>query len=484
MATEQATPYVPDARPERPAFRLLGARQQYNRLYVLVALSDAASVVGGFALAAFIRSPVNRRVALSGPMLALLPILVIAVFSSLRLYQVHQLSSAEEFRRLGHAVTATVVISMAVLIWRPLPFDRSAFLIVWPASLLLVLTSRRLWRQYIRNARRRGSLTFRTVIVGTGPEAERLRETLLETTLGFEALGFVATDHSRGLGSRNLPVLGHVRDIRTLIDEIAADCIFVTATAVGTDDMKYVSKAVRLDGIELRFTVNLPEVKTNRVAVLPVGRAMTLSLAPVQLTGPQTGLKRIFDICAASLGVLVLLPVFALIAIAIKGTSKGSVLYRQARVGHRGRRFVMYKFRSMVSDAESMLALVREENEASAPLFKIKNDPRETSVGRFLRRASLDELPQLFNVIKGEMSLVGPRPALESELGSYKEWHFDRLEMRPGITGLWQITRNGVWSFDDCVRLDLFYIENWSLSYDLFVILKTIPTVVSMRGGW
>jgi lipopolysaccharide/colanic/teichoic acid biosynthesis glycosyltransferase len=159
------------------------------------------------------------------------------------------------------------------------------------------------------------------------------------------------------------------------------------------------------------------------------------------------------------------------------------VLFRQDRVGRRGKAFVMLKIRTMVAGAEEMRGGLEGRNERAGPLFKVKDDPRVTPVGRFLRRWALDELPQLFNVLKGDMSLVGPRPPLRAEVVTYEDWHLDRLEVRPGITGLWQVSDKNQPSFDDCVRLDLFYIENWSLSYDLFLLAKTVPAILGGRGS-
>jgi lipopolysaccharide/colanic/teichoic acid biosynthesis glycosyltransferase len=168
----------------------------------------------------------------------------------------------------------------------------------------------------------------------------------------------------------------------------------------------------------------------------------------------------------------------------VKATSRGPVLFRQQRVGRDGQLFTIYKFRTMVHDAESRLALLADQNEAQGPLFKIRKDPRITRMGRWLRRASLDELPQLLNVLTGEMSLVGPRPPLPTEVAVYHDWHRDRLAVQPGITGLWQVGGRSELSFDDAVRLDLFYIENWSLTLDLFILGKTVPAVLSSRGAY
>jgi lipopolysaccharide/colanic/teichoic acid biosynthesis glycosyltransferase len=168
----------------------------------------------------------------------------------------------------------------------------------------------------------------------------------------------------------------------------------------------------------------------------------------------------------------------------VKVSSPGPVLYRQVRIGLRGRPFTMLKFRTMRSGADRDVEALRAEHRVHDVMFKIKDDPRVTKVGRFLRRFSIDELPQLLNVVRGDMSLVGPRPALPEEVAKYEEWHMDRLEVPPGITGLWQISGRADLSFDECVQLDLFYIENWSLSYELFILGKTIPVMMSRRGAY
>jgi lipopolysaccharide/colanic/teichoic acid biosynthesis glycosyltransferase len=172
------------------------------------------------------------------------------------------------------------------------------------------------------------------------------------------------------------------------------------------------------------------------------------------------------------------------VAAAVKATSPGPVVFRQERIGLRGRPFTLLKFRTMVAEADQLLDELRARNEADGPLFKLRQDPRVTRVGAVLRRYSIDELPQLWNVLKGEMSLVGPRPPLAREVALYEEWQLDRLEVRPGITGLWQVSGRSELSFDDYVRLDLFYVENWSIAYDLFILSKTVPLLVSARGAY
>jgi exopolysaccharide biosynthesis polyprenyl glycosylphosphotransferase len=235
--------------------------------------------------------------------------------------------------------------------------------------------------------------------------------------------------------------------------------------------------------VEVRITANVQEILSTRVAAQPLGSLMAFSLKPVSLTGVQALAKRTFDIGLTAIGMVIGLPLFAAVALAVKLSSRGPVFFRQERVGYHGRPFTMLKFRTMVVDAEAMLDGLMEQNEATGPLFKIKGDPRVTPVGRFLRKWSLDELPQLWNVLVGDMSLVGPRPPLAREVAQYEDWMMSRLEVRPGLTGLWQVSGRSDLPFDDYVRLDLFYIENWSLAYDLFIIAKSVPMLVTGRGA-
>jgi exopolysaccharide biosynthesis polyprenyl glycosylphosphotransferase len=194
--------------------------------------------------------------------------------------------------------------------------------------------------------------------------------------------------------------------------------------------------------------------------------------------------KRVFDLVLSCAVVLIGLPVWLLLAAAIKLTSSGPVLYSQDRVGKDGELFGMYKFRSMYEDADARRVELMADNEASGPLFKMKNDPRVTSVGKWLRRFSIDEFPQIINVLKGEMSLVGPRPPLPSEVERYTAHDLRRLEVVPGMTGLWQVSGRSSLTFDEMVRLDLFYIENWSVGLDITLLFRTIPAVLFARGAY
>jgi exopolysaccharide biosynthesis polyprenyl glycosylphosphotransferase len=401
----------------------------------------------------------------------------------MRLYRVHQFSTAEEFRRIIVAISLIISATVMVSFWSKASFSRLWMLLSWGLGLVFALSVRRLWHWRVRRIRLEGKLTFRTLIVGANLEAERLAATMRTRELGFEPVGFVAG----GLDELRLDdprVLGPVAGIRELIRETKADCLFVASSAVTPEDVVQIMKARRLENVEVRFTANLPTVLSSRLAPQTIGGVMTLSVNVLQLTRFQAAAKRACDLVISALGLLALLPLFAVLAAAIKATSPGPVVFRQERIGLRGRPFTLLKFRTMVVGADQLLEDLRERNEADGPLFKLRQDPRVTRVGAVLRRYSIDELPQLWNVLKGEMSLVGPRPPLAGEVALYEEWQLDRLEVRPGITGLWQVSGRSELSFEDYVRLDLFYVENWSIAYDLFILSKTVPLLVSTRGAY
>jgi len=223
-------------------------------------------------------------------------------------------------------------------------------------------------------------------------------------------------------------------------------------------------------------------VAASRMAVQRFDDVPVLGLRPAQLTPWQRSLKRAFDLVVASLLLLVLSPILLTCALAVRLTSPGPVLFRQQRVGKDGSLFSMHKFRSMVADAEAHLQALQAQKDTDGPIFKLHRDPRITPVGRILRSFSLDELPQLLDVLRGDMSLVGPRPLPTYEVDLTDPWARNRLRVRPGLTGLWQVSGRHLLPFDDLIRYDLFYVENWSLSMDLYILVRTIPAVLFRSG--
>ena len=239
--------------------------------------------------------------------------------------------------------------------------------------------------------------------------------------------------------------------------------------------MEGITVSVATDYFELKFA----KARQSDLHGFPL---LTFETVPKDIWG--LFLKRLFDIVVSGMSLVLLSPVFAAIAIAVKATSPGPALFRQARVSVNGRKFKLLKFRTMVADAEAKLDGLRDKNEMKGPVFKIENDPRITKIGRFLRKFSLDELPQFWNVLTGDMSIVGPRPPIPSEVNEYDPWQRRRLSMRPGITCIWQVSgRNRITDFNEWTKLDLEYIDNWSLWLDLELFFKTIPVVLLAKGA-
>lgn len=474
-------------------------RQRYARLALFMATTDALCLLLALLLAYLIRF---GNVPISGEfaaVMALAPALWLGVFYSFRLYAVQHLSAAEEFRRVVGAVSIGISLIVIVSFWAHQESISRIWLgLTWVFSLLLVLLVRRGWRRSLARMRQDGRLAYRTLVVGSGEEAERLFETFQRRDLGFSPVGAVAAGVSsnsngsqdwkrpkgNGVRSSSVEIVGEISELRRLVDESGADCLFVASSALTADQVRAVTRVARQAGVEVRLSSNLPEVLSTRLTMQPLGSTMAVTLKPAQLSGGQAALKRAFDLTSASLIFLLGLPVWLAVAAAVKLSSPGPIFFRQTRVGRHGRPFTLLKFRTMVVGAESQVEELRHRNEADGPLFKLRNDPRVTRVGCWLRRLSLDELPQLINVLRGDMSLVGPRPGLPDELIAWEEWHHQRLEVPPGITGMWQVNGRSDVSFDDHVRLDLYYIENWSLSYDLYILAKTIPALALRKGAY
>jgi exopolysaccharide biosynthesis polyprenyl glycosylphosphotransferase len=463
-----------------------GAAQRYRRLRYLFAATDVLSFQLALSLAWLIRHGAVRRLPLTSLKLAGFVFVVqLLVFASFRLYSLTQLSPAEEFRRLITAVTVTVGVLIVVAFWSGEGRSRLLVGLTWVIGLASVMISRRIWHVFLGRARAKGTLVYRTLVVGANAEAESLVDLMNRRgQLGYRVVGCITTNGTVAAERSRVTVLGSVDDLQDVIRRSSADCIFVASSAVVPSEMEKITRAIRLEGVEVRISANISNILSTRLSVQEMAGVMALSLQPVRLTRFQTFAKRTLDTVLSVVAMLVSLPVWLLVALAIKLESRGPVLYKQERVGKSGHRFVMLKFRTMVRDADSRLEEIGAINEATGPLFKVRRDPRITRVGKHLRKWSLDELPQLVNVLRGDMSLVGPRPPLPREVELYEDWHMDRLSVRPGITGLWQVKGRSEIPFDEYVRMDLFYIENWSVAYDLFILAKTIPAVLSRKGAY
>jgi exopolysaccharide biosynthesis polyprenyl glycosylphosphotransferase len=258
----------------------------------------------------------------------------------------------------------------------------------------------------------------------------------------------------------------------------------IAATAMDLGTSNRLIRELTDNGIHVELSSTLRDIAADRLTVRPLGRFPVVYVEPVQRHGWRAAAKRTFDIAFSCVAGLIVVPVVGICAIAIKLTSRGPVFFRQERVGRAGKRFAVLKLRTMVVGAEAMMGQLRDLNEADGPLFKMRRDPRVTKVGRFLRRTSLDELPQFWNVLRGEMSLVGPRPAIPAEIEGWGPELHQRLRVKPGITGMWQVSGRSSASFEDYARLDLYYVDNWSLVSDLTLLMKTVPSVLFSRGAY
>jgi len=321
----------------------------------------------------------------------------------------------------------------------------------------------------------------RVVLVGAGESLARLKSSLTSARSGltYEFVGIVAPEPVPGFR-----LLGPRSELPLVLDQVRPDEVILTEADFDERTVLEVVEQAHRQGVKVRLAPDTTELLVQRGEYVPGQGAPLFELRPPVLTGWDWIVKRGFDLVGSALVFVIGLPLWLLIAIAIKLDSRGPVFFVDRRIGVGEREFGMLKFRTMISDAPALQPGLEGANEAEGALFKIRDDPRVTRVGRFLRRFSLDEIPQVANVVKGEMSLVGPRPLPLRDYELLEDWHRARYRVLPGMTGLWQISGRSGLSFDDLVRLDFTYLENWSVWLDVSIIAKTIPAVISRRGAY
>ena len=457
----------------------LSAHRIYRKISWGLVVTDVLSIVLALGVSFFLRdslSTISRSWLVS---VSVIPLAWVLIFYAHGLYSTRLLSGIEEFRRVFSAATVGMVLIVMLSYWSQSSFSRLWIALSWGLVLSFELISRGAWQRYSDRLKAQGILCLRTIVVGTNGEAHNLREILGREGSGFAPLGFFPAGDLYMEPDPEVPLLGRHGELAAVIRRSQAECLFVASSEVTPESMVDIVKAARHAGIDVRLSASLPEMISSRVSIQSHGGIMSMSLKPVQLTGPQVVLKRASDLVIASLALLLLLPVAVVAAIAIRLEGKGPIFFRQARITKGGRIFDMFKFRTMTEASPED----QRKIDTSAAFFKLENDPRITRVGRFLRRTSLDEIPQLFNVIKGEMSLVGPRPLPVDQV----EANFDLLESRhevpAGVTGWWQISGRSAVTPEEAVNMDLFYIENWSIGLDLYVLVKTLGVVLSRSGA-
>lgn len=378
------------------------------------------------------------------------------------------------------------ILSLAAAGWLlRLDFLSRPFLALFAGlNLSFLLAEKLALRLMARHVRRRG-FNFRTLlIVGLNVRSAEVASIIEKHPhWGLKILGFVAPNGDAPSEFSGLPVLGAGEDLPRILQDEVVDEVFFVLSRRQLDEFEDAILLCSELGIRSRVALFFPHLKA-RVLLEELEGIPLLTFTTVPASPFPLFLKRLGDLVISFAGLFILSPLLALIALVVKLTSRGPVLFVQERCGLNGRRFRLYKFRTMVLDAEERRAEVEHLNQVNGHAFKAPDDPRITGIGRLLRRFSLDELPQLFNILKGDMSLVGPRPPIPDEVSHYQRWQRRRLSMKPGLTGLWQVSgRADLEDFDRWIRLDLSYIDQWSPWLDLKILLKTIPAVLSGRGA-
>ncbi len=469
-----------------------------RRWRVLLVMTDAILILVGFAIAYWLRynvqwiEPVDEMNyvefdAYYGSAVLLTGILLLA-YKIEGLYD--QRRSASWLDSVYLIFSGTVVGIALLIVWffssRPLAVSR--LMLVYAAVVIVVLLSiSRLIESSLRSwLHRRGVGTDRLLIVGAGEVGMAImRSIVAQPEMGYQIIGYLDDSPEKQEGAiGRFPALGAVSDIRRVIETQGVNDAIITLPMTARDAITSVVDACEDAGVRVRIVPDMFQLQLNQVQIDSISGIPLLGVRESTIRGWNRALKRGLDVAIAALTLVITAPITLLVALAIRLDSPGPILFRQTRIGLGGRPFILYKFRSMRVDAEQQLTQLTDMNEADGPIFKMRNDPRQTRIGRFIRRASLDELPQLLNVLNGDMSLVGPRPPIPREVEQYDDWHRRRLEVAPGVTGLWQVSGRSQLTFDEMVMLDLYYAEHWSLLLDLKILLRTIPTVLLGTGAY
>lgn len=404
-------------------------------------------------------------------------------WSDSRSYRVIGIGTTEYVRIAMSSVRLFGVVAIVAFLTR-IDVARGFLLLSLPVGVAVLLWTRWLWRQWLVSKRRNGQWSTRMLLVGSESSVAQIaRELQRSPRSGYVVVG-ACVPHGKiadVIPGTSVPVMGSVNAVASAMAAVNADTVAITSTdELPPEKVKEISWGLEAGRQHLVLAPSIIDIAGPRLHTRPVAGLPLIHVETPRFTRGQLFVKRTFDIIGASIFIVLLSPVLLIVTIAVSWTSIGPLLYKQERVGRNGEPFKMFKFRSMRVGADKELkALLEAQGTSEKPLFKIKDDPRITPVGKVIRKYSLDELPQLFNVLGGSMSLVGPRPQIAAEVELYTDAARRRLLARPGLTGLWQVSGRSSLDWEDAVRLDLYYVENWSLVSDLAILVKTTKAVVA-----
>ena len=465
--------------------------------YLLV-LSDALLIFAAFLTAYLLRYQAQLFISVDPafqlPVWSYLPLVVLLVvvllvafrFSGVYPYQPGR-SWVEEVWRIATASTAGVIVLIVLnLIFRPMLYSRLVFL--YTAILvtgylgigrMLIMVARSHLRQYDIGV-------HRVLLVGAGDVGRMVMRTMAaRPDYGLKLIGFLDDNPAKSTTDvGRFKALGPVENAADVITAQHIDRVIICLPWQTHRTIQRILRECEQLDVAAYVVPDFFQLTKNQMKVEELNGIPLISTRDISIQGWNLVLKRGFDLVVGTAMSLVMLPVIGLIGLAIRLDTPGPIFYSQVRVGKNGKEFRCYKFRSMVSNADALRPEIAGMNESSGPLFKIRNDPRLTRVGRVIRRYSLDELPQLYNVLRGDMSLIGPRPNLPSEVAHYQEWMKKRLSVSPGLTGLWQVSGRSDLTFDEMVLLDIYYVENWSLGLDMSILLRSVPAVIQAKGAY
>ncbi|MDH6238266.1 sugar transferase [Cryobacterium sp. CG_9.6] len=506
-ATTEATPrltLVGASTASRPEFEVNGAvsGREWARKYRLkLVITDVAMVSAALSVALIARFGFDEASTPLGSfhvdywvISAIIGATWIASLSATRTRDPRILGmGSTEYKRVVNASAITFgLLAITFLIFQ-VDIARSFFILAFPVGVTVLTLERWLWRRWLARQRRFGHYLSRVLVVGQRDDVEYVISQLhAHSGIAYCVVG-VALDSAEGssrpteitVDHRTVPIVTNLENVADTVCVLGVNTVIVAGQpSGGAQYVRSLGWELENTNAELVLSSRLTDVAGPRIHFRPVEGLPLIHVEIPRFDGFKHALKRSLDIAASSLALIVLSPALLVVAALIRADSPGPVLFLQERCGRGGETFRMVKFRSMVVNAEDNLSSLLDQNQASGTLFKIRNDPRITRIGGFLRKHSIDELPQLWNIIRGDMSIVGPRPSLPQEVLTYETHVHRRLYIKPGLTGMWQISGRSDLSWEESVRLDLYYVENWSLTKDLMIIWRTFQVVIHPVGAY